>query len=83
MHMFVRAEIYGNLVMRSYTPIADDETTGHVDLLVKVYGRRVQPSFPDGSKMSHHLDSLSDGYSIEVRGPVGEFVYKGHGPYNY
>ena len=83
MHMLIRAEIDGNLVMRSYIPIADDETTGHVDLLVKVYGRGVHPSFPDGGKMSQHLDSLSDGDSIEVRGPVGELVYKGHVPYNY
>ena len=78
MHMFIRAEIDGNLVMRSYIPIVDDETTGHVDLLVNVYGRGVHPSFPDGGKMSQHLDSLSDGDSIEVRGPVRELVYKGH-----
>ena len=83
MHMFIRAEIDGNLVMRSYIPIADKEITGHVDLLVKVYGRGVHPSFPDDGKMSQHLDSLSDGYSIEVRGPVRELVYKGHGPYYY
>lgn len=31
--------------------------------------------------MSQHLDSLSLGDTIEVKGPVGHFVYDGRGAY--
>lgn len=37
------------------------------------------PRFPEGGKMSQHLDSLAVGDSMEVKGPVGHFVYEGRG----
>jgi hypothetical protein len=39
------------------------------------------PKFPDGGKMSQHLDSLALGDEVEVKGPVGHFVYTGRGTY--
>ena len=36
-HMFLRANVDGHAVMRPYTPMTDDDTRGHVDLLVKVF----------------------------------------------
>lgn len=32
--------------------------------------------------MSQHLDSLSLGDTIEVKGPLGHFVYEGRGTYS-
>jgi hypothetical protein len=40
------------------------------------------PNFPEGGKMSQHLDSLAVGDTIEVKGPVGHFVYEGRGTYS-
>mmetsp|Transcript_52754 Transcript_52754/g.97640 ORF Transcript_52754/g.97640 Transcript_52754/m.97640 type:complete len:902 (-) Transcript_52754:90-2795(-) len=79
MHMFLRAKIDGQVVMRPYTPMTDDETVGHVDLLVKVYFKNVHPKFPDGGKMSQHLESMKIGDMIDVKGPLGEVTYKGDG----
>ncbi|KAG6586788.1 NADH-cytochrome b5 reductase [Phytophthora cinnamomi] len=69
----------GKLVMRSYTPVSSDDTKGFVDLVVKVYFKNVHPKFPDGGKMSQHLESLAIGDSIEVSGPKGKLSYMGKG----
>jgi len=79
MHMTLKAKVDGKPVMRAYTPMTDDSTLGHVDLLVKVYFKGVHPNFPDGGKMSQHLDNMKIGDSIDVKGPIGEFIYKGQG----
>jgi hypothetical protein len=39
----------------------------------------VHPKFPDGGKMSQHLESMSIGDTIDFRGPNGLLVYLGHG----
>lgn len=82
-HMFLRAKISDETVMRPYSPMTDDETLGHVDLLVKVYFKGVHPKFPDGGKMSQHLESMQIGDSIDVKGPLGEFIYKGPGSFTW
>eukprot|EP00435_Cladocopium_sp_Y103_P035174 s227_g9.t1 len=81
MHMTLKAKIGGKPVMRAYTPMTDDSTLGHVDLLVKVYFKGVHPSFPEGGKMSQHLESMKIGDAIDVKGPIGELVYKGNGQF--
>jgi ferredoxin-NADP reductase len=50
-----------------------------VDLLVKVYFKGIHPKFPEGGKMSQHLESMQIGDAIDVKGSIGEFVYKGRG----
>lgn len=80
-HITLKAKIDGKPVMRAYTPMTDDSTLGHVDLLVKVYFRGVHPNFPEGGKMSQHLESMKIGDAIDVKGPIGEFEYKGKGHY--
>lgn len=40
------------------------------------------PKFPEGGKMSQHLDSLAVGDTIEAKGPVGHFVYEGRGRFS-
>jgi nitrate reductase (NAD(P)H) len=82
-HMFLRAKINDEVVMRAYSPMTDDETLGHVDLMVKVYFKGVHPKFPDGGKMSQHLESMKIGDTIDVKGPLGEFIYTGPGAYTW
>ncbi|KAF1317752.1 Nadh-cytochrome b5 reductase, partial [Globisporangium splendens] len=69
----------GKLVMRSYTPVSSDDALGYVDLVVKVYFKDVHPKFPEGGKMSQHLESLKIGETIEVSGPKGKLSYMGKG----
>lgn len=83
MHMFLRGQWKGENVMRPYTPMTDDSTLGHVDLLVKVYFANTHPRFPDGGKMSQLLDSMQIGDEIEVKGPLGEFNYKSDGAFTW
>ena len=78
-HVTLKARVDGKPVMRAYTPMTDDSTLGHVDLLVKVYFKNVHPRFPEGGKMSQHLESMKIGDAIEVKGPIGEFIYKEKG----
>lgn len=53
-----------------------------MDLVVKVYKANVHPKFPDGGKMSQHLDSLSIGDTIAFRGPSGKLQYSGNGKFS-
>lgn len=81
--------------MRPYTPVTSDDELGYFDLvikvsylyslllllpnIVKVYFKDVHPKFPEGGKMSQHLESLSIGSTIEIRGPSGKLTYVGRG----
>mmetsp|Transcript_25439 Transcript_25439/g.45227 ORF Transcript_25439/g.45227 Transcript_25439/m.45227 type:complete len:813 (+) Transcript_25439:102-2540(+) len=82
-HMFLKAKWKDQTVMRPYTPLTDDHTLGHVDLLIKVYFANVHPKFPEGGKMSQSLESMKIGDVIEVKGPLGEFNYKGKGAFTW
>jgi ferredoxin-NADP reductase len=66
-HVFISAKVDGAPVMRAYTPASGDDELGYFDLVIKVYFRNVHPKFPDGGKMSQHLESLAVGDTIEVR----------------
>lgn len=81
-HIYLSARVDGQLVVRPYTPTSSDEDKGHMDLVVKVYFKNVHPKFPDGGKMSQHLESLKIGDTIDVRGPSGLLVYEGHGQFS-
>lgn len=74
-HIYLSATINGNLVVRPYTPVTSDDEIGYFDLVIKVYFKGVHPRFPDGGKMSQHLESLEIGDSIDVRGPSGKLNY--------
>ncbi|KAG1677417.1 hypothetical protein FOA52_001872 [Chlamydomonas sp. UWO 241] len=82
-HVFVYASMEGESVMRAYTPTSSDSDLGHMDLLVKVYfpGTLANGKANPGGKMSQHLESLKVGDTIQVKGPVGHFHYKGRGEY--
>ena len=48
---------------------------------VQVYFKNVHPKFPEGGKMSQHLENMEIGDYIDVRGPNGLLVYEGRGQY--
>jgi cytochrome-b5 reductase len=64
LHIQLRADIEGALVLRSYTPTEVDAKTGRMELTLKIY--------PNG-KMGNHLLNLPEGDTIDVRGPIGHF----------
>jgi len=69
-------------VERKYTPSSSDEDLGHFDVVIKVYRGGQIERFPDGGKMSQHLESLSIGDTMDVAGPYGLIEYKGCGVFN-
>ncbi|KAJ9054267.1 NADH-cytochrome b5 reductase [Entomophthora muscae] len=54
-------------VIRPYTPVSDEGTLGHFDLLIKHY--------PTGA-MTSYMAGLKPGDSLEVKGPFVKFPYK-------
>lgn len=80
-HIHLIATIADELVIRAYTPVSCDDDMGHVDLVIKVYRRNVNPKFPNGGKMSQHLDEMKIGDKIAFRGPSGKLQYLGQGKF--
>eukprot|EP01116_Phalansterium_solitarium_P020515 TRINITY_DN608_c0_g1_i1.p1 TRINITY_DN608_c0_g1~~TRINITY_DN608_c0_g1_i1.p1 ORF type:complete len:494 (+),score=81.24 TRINITY_DN608_c0_g1_i1:68-1549(+) len=71
-----------HLVSRPYSPVRPvrtDEDDGTFDLVVKIYFAGESPAFPQGGKMSQHLESLKVGDKVLVKGPDGHVLYKGCG----
>ncbi|KAK0423661.1 hypothetical protein QR680_008261 [Steinernema hermaphroditum] len=81
-HIYLSAQIDGKLVVRPYTPISSDDDQGYVELMIKVYFKGANPKFPEGGKMSQHLESLKMGDTIEFRGPSGLIKYEGNGKFS-
>ena len=72
-HLFLRADIAGKKVMRAYTPL--DSGAGYVDFVIKVYFANVHPRFPEGGKLTQHLERMNIGDKIAVKGPLGEYIF--------
>jgi len=76
-HVNLSARIDGKLCIRAYTPVSSDATDqGYVDFIIKVYFPNVHPKFPEGGKMTMHLEKMKIGDTIEIRGPNGLLEYK-------
>uniref|UniRef100_A0A7S1BKY8 NADH-cytochrome b5 reductase n=2 Tax=Corethron hystrix TaxID=216773 RepID=A0A7S1BKY8_9STRA len=71
----------GKLVQRTYTPITGNEVRGCVKFVVKIYFAGVHPKFPDGGKLSQHLESLKVGDTLDMKGPKGHMTYLGYGKF--
>ncbi|EEA21627.1 NADH-cytochrome b5 reductase, putative [Talaromyces marneffei ATCC 18224] len=56
----------GKPILRPYTPISDEDTPGHLDLIVKHY--------PNGA-MTSHMDSMSVGQSLDFKGPLPKYPW--------
>ncbi|XP_066585785.1 NADH-cytochrome b5 reductase 2 isoform X2 [Prorops nasuta] len=81
-HVHLTAKIGEDVVIRSYTPVSSDDDHGFVDLVIKVYFKNVHPKFPEGGKMSQHLEGLKVGETVDFRGPSGRLVYQGCGKFS-
>lgn len=79
-HVFISAEIDGEVVVRRYTPISANEDIGKVQFVIKAYRPCVK--FPKGGKMSQYLDSMKEGDCIDTRGPIGELEYLQNGQFS-
>ncbi|XP_033216419.1 NADH-cytochrome b5 reductase 3 isoform X2 [Belonocnema kinseyi] len=80
-HVHLTAKINDEVVIRAYTPVSSDDDKGYVDLVVKVYFKNVHPKFPNGGKLSQHLDNLAISDTIDFRGPSGRLIYQGQGKF--
>lgn len=78
-HIYVSAKIDGKIVVRPYTPVSSDDDQGFVEFVIKVYFKNTNPKFPEGGKMSQHLENMEIGDTLDFRGPNGLIVYKGKG----
>lgn len=67
-HISVGVNVDGREISRNYTPISSDDDKGHFDLLVK--------SYPMGNA-SKVIGNMRIGEEIKVKGPRGNFHYKG------
>lgn len=65
-HIAISAIIDGKEVVRSYTPISNDDQLGSFDLLIKTY---------ENGNISRYVESKKVGETIDVRGPKGFFTY--------
>lgn len=71
----------GKSHQRSYTPVTSDKDFGKVSFVIKVYKAGVHPKFPEGGKLSQHLDSLKIGDTIKMKGPKGHLTWLGNGKF--
>ncbi|XP_047341866.1 nitrate reductase [NADH]-like [Impatiens glandulifera] len=81
-HIFVCSQIEGKLCMRAYTPSSPVDEIGFFELVVKIYFKGTNPKFPNGGLMSQHLDSLSMGAIVDIKGPLGHIEYVGKGSFS-
>jgi nitrate reductase (NAD(P)H) len=78
-HVYVRLKRKdtGEMVQRAYTPISAEDATGFIDFLIKMY--LPNDKFPDGGKMTTGFNQLMVGDKLELKGPLGSFVWQGQG----
>ncbi|KNZ80738.1 Nitrate reductase [NADPH] [Termitomyces sp. J132] len=67
----------GELVQRAYTPISKKNDRGFIDMLVKIY--HPTKHFPLGGRMTLGFAELTVDDTIELKGPIGHFVWLGNG----
>lgn len=66
-HVAIKAEVDGESVSRSYTPVSNNADRGVLELVVKVY--------PDGKLTNGYLAKLESGDEVQFRGPKGAMRY--------
>jgi len=81
-HIYLIAQVNDSPVIRPYSPVSDDDDLGYFDVIIKVYKKGIHPKFPDGGKLSQHLESMNIGDAITMKGPVGYMLYKGLGEFH-
>ena len=48
---------------------------GYVDFVIKVYFANSHPKFPNGGALTQLLEALKLGDEIDVKGPMGEYIF--------
>ncbi|KAG8718163.1 hypothetical protein FRC08_005817 [Ceratobasidium sp. 394] len=78
-HVFVRLKRKdtGEVVQRAYTPVSREREVGYIDLLIKMYLPTDQ--YPQGGKMSVGFHQLVVDDTVELKGPLGSFIWEGNG----
>jgi cytochrome-b5 reductase len=66
-HVAIKADIDGQPISRSYTPISNNLDRGRMELLIKCY--------PDGKLTGNYLANLETGDEVMFRGPKGAMKY--------
>lgn len=67
-HVVIKADVAGESVARSYTPVSNNADRGVLELVVKVY--------PDGKLTNGYLAGLESGDEVLFRGPKGAMRYR-------
>lgn len=77
-HLMIRLRdpVTREAIIRSYTPVSETSQRGYVDILVKVYFDTKERK---GGRMTKVMDALPIGHTIDFKGPIGKFKYKGRG----
>ncbi|KAF8649084.1 hypothetical protein AX16_006031 [Volvariella volvacea WC 439] len=83
-HVYIRLKrkvgpkvVGGEIVQRAYTPLSRQEDKGFIDMLVKIYYPNRQ--YPLGGRMTLGFAELKVGDTVELKGPIGHFVWLGGG----
>ncbi|OAA48844.1 Riboflavin synthase-like beta-barrel [Beauveria brongniartii RCEF 3172] len=66
-HVAIKADVAGESVSRSYTPVSNNADRGVLQLVIKVY--------PDGKLTNNYLANLDVGDEVLFRGPKGAMRY--------
>lgn len=66
-HVAIKADVAGESVSRSYTPVSNNADRGVLELVIKVY--------PDGKLTNNYLADLQVGDEVLFRGPKGAMRY--------
>ncbi|CDW86628.1 nadh-cytochrome b5 reductase 1-like [Stylonychia lemnae] len=69
----------GDSISRKYTPVSQLNERGTVTFVIKTYKKCDE--FPNGGKMSQHLESLEVGAKVKMEGPFGLLAYIGFGTF--
>ncbi|KAF5708016.1 NADH cytb-reductase [Fusarium globosum] len=67
-HVTIKADMDGESVARSYTPVSNNSDLGVLELVIK--------SYPDGKLTSKYLAKLEVGDEVLFRGPKGAMKYR-------
>ncbi|KAF4949072.1 hypothetical protein FGADI_9146 [Fusarium gaditjirri] len=67
-HVTIKADVDGESVARSYTPVSNNSDLGVLELVIKAY--------PDGKLTSKYLATLEVGDEVLFRGPKGAMKYQ-------
>ncbi|EKM57613.1 uncharacterized protein PHACADRAFT_170854 [Phanerochaete carnosa HHB-10118-sp] len=78
-HVFVRLKRKdtGDMVQRAYTPVSPENARGSIDFLIKLY--LPTGEYPTGGKMTVGFHQLEVGDTLELKGPLGSFIWQGSG----